>query len=188
MKLLHCLFLAAIPATLATQATLGCALARPRPLAPAIPKATAVATPATDRWDCWPKASYSPAQVTTILHLRAQGESLKAVARRVGGTRQDVRAVERQQRKRRGPARGCAIPDRRCARQRSPPPATHLPRGVQAHEPLARTTAGPHPVRTGAHPALPGAAGRGRLNAGSGAIRPRDQAARRRTTGGGFNR
>jgi hypothetical protein len=97
MKLLHCLFLAAIPATLAT---LGCALARPRPPAPAIPKATVAATSATERWDCWPKTSYSPAQVATILDMRAQGESLKAVARRVGGTRQDVRAVERQQRKR----------------------------------------------------------------------------------------
>jgi hypothetical protein len=110
MKLLNCLFLAAIPATLATQATLGCALARPRPPAPAIPKATVAATPAADRWDCWPKTSYSPAQVTTILDMRAQGESLKAVARRVGGSRQDVRAVERQQRKRPWPRAGVRDP------------------------------------------------------------------------------
>ena len=107
MKLLHCLFLAAILATLATQ---GCALARPRPPAPAIPKATVAATPATERWDCWPKTSYSPAQVTTILDMRAQGESLKAVARRVGGSRQDVRAVERQQRKRPWPRAGVRDP------------------------------------------------------------------------------
>jgi hypothetical protein len=56
-----------------------------------------------DRWGCYPKANYSPAQVTTILDLRDRGESLKAVARQVGGSKQDVRAVERQQRPRRRP-------------------------------------------------------------------------------------
>jgi hypothetical protein len=39
---------------------------------------------------------YSAAQVGRILSLREDGESLAAVAQQVGGTRADVRMVERQ--------------------------------------------------------------------------------------------
>jgi hypothetical protein len=42
--------------------------------------------------------------------MRAKGESLKAVARLVGGSRQDVRAVERRQRKRPWPRAGVRDP------------------------------------------------------------------------------
>jgi hypothetical protein len=38
---------------------------------------------------------YGPEEVAVIMYLRAQGESLAAVARTVGGTRDDVRAAER---------------------------------------------------------------------------------------------
>jgi hypothetical protein len=69
-----------------------------------------VSAQTTHRWECWPKASYGPAQVTTILDMRAKGESLKAVARQVGGSRQDVRAVERRQRKRPWPRAGVRDP------------------------------------------------------------------------------
>jgi hypothetical protein len=41
---------------------------------------------------------YSAAQVGRILSLREAGESLAAVAQRVGGTRAEVRIVERQYR------------------------------------------------------------------------------------------
>lgn len=59
-----------------------------------------VTSSSAERWGCYPKMDYTPAQVSAILDLRDRGESLKAVAGRVGGSRQDVRAVERQQRPR----------------------------------------------------------------------------------------
>jgi hypothetical protein len=82
----------------------GCARAAPRPTTP--PSLPKVSAQSANRWECWPKASYGPAQVTTILDMRARGESLKAVARQVGGSRQDVRAVERRQRKHPWPRAG----------------------------------------------------------------------------------
>lgn len=86
----------------------GCARAAPRPAAP--PSLPKVSAQTAHRWECWPKASYGPTQVTTILDMRARGESLKAVARQVGGSRQDVRAVERRQRKRPWPRAGVRDP------------------------------------------------------------------------------
>jgi hypothetical protein len=40
---------------------------------------------------------YSPAAIQRIMALREGGESLANVAREVGGTRRDVRAVERRE-------------------------------------------------------------------------------------------
>jgi hypothetical protein len=62
---------------------LGCARAAPRPAA-------------DDARRCSVRTGYSPAQISAIRELRERGESLAAVARQVGGSRQDVRAVEQQ--------------------------------------------------------------------------------------------
>jgi hypothetical protein len=86
----------------------GCARTTPRPAVSPMP--TKVSAQTQQRRECWPKASYGPAQVTAILGMRAKGEDLKTIARQVGGSRQDVRAVERQQRKRPWPRAGVRDP------------------------------------------------------------------------------